>query len=443
MSTSVEAVDVVGNKAMNVFFESFQELATSETYKKLIREKLFPNTTLSDEHYNIAFRLATHLRKDILSQHVKHIKEKAKKDALTGRGKQFVESDGGKGKIRYLGGWCLSSVRKQKIRRIMANVYNPKQSDLISTLTIQKELIDHIIAVSESSIMQSSAFIETLSETIRRQNFRKGLTHITDSAFKFFIEFDNLVRGLQNKANINVHGKNIGTYLSERVLNSVALYKLWQNLFQDYETSTGTTVQEMGVEEHIRLLYKEVVQKYLKMSISQLRRDYLQEQKIKKAEATRKQIQMRTQHRTKGVFNFKTIESDVTVNKVASHKRLQSDIISDKTFLQKFTKVELDKLCKFYQFKTMQSKKELVIKLGDFIREANGMKLNVTEQAETSEPQKRQRKKKIKWPCGVCDKDASNNSVGCDKCEQWYHGKCVNIHDLSDLPDTWFCSSCQ
>lgn len=24
----------------------------------------------------------------------------------------------------YLGGWCLSSVRKQKVRRIMANDYN-------------------------------------------------------------------------------------------------------------------------------------------------------------------------------------------------------------------------------------------------------------------------------------------------------------------------------
>lgn len=39
-------------------------------------------------------------------------------------GKQFSESYGGKGKIGYLGGRCLSSVRKLRVRRCMANVYN-------------------------------------------------------------------------------------------------------------------------------------------------------------------------------------------------------------------------------------------------------------------------------------------------------------------------------
>lgn len=44
-------------------------------------EYLFPNSTLSDEHYNIAFRLATHLRKEILSEHTKPFKDEAEMDA--------------------------------------------------------------------------------------------------------------------------------------------------------------------------------------------------------------------------------------------------------------------------------------------------------------------------------------------------------------------------
>lgn len=70
---------------------------------------------------------------------------------------------------------------------------------------------------------------------------------------------------------------------------------------------------------------------------------------------------MRSQQRAKGEFSFKTIESDSTENKVASHKRLQSEIIADKNFLQKFTKAELDKLCKYYQFRTMQSNESWLI----------------------------------------------------------------------------------
>lgn len=179
------------------------------------------------------------------------------------------------------------------------------------------------------------------------------------------------------------------------MLNSAHLYGMWQNLFADFEASTsaGSDVHERSLEEHLKQLYTDIVQKYLKMSVSQLRRDYLQELKVKKAEATRKQIKMRSQQRAKGEFSFKTIESDLTENKVASHKRLQSEIIADKNFLQKFTKAELDKLCKYYQFRTMQSKKELVNKLGQFISNADGMKINVPEQPEAPKP-KRQRKKK-------------------------------------------------
>lgn len=63
--------------------------------------------------------------------------------------------------------------------------------------------------------------------------------------------------------------------------------------------------------------------------------------------------------------------------------------------MQKFTKAELDKLCLYYQFRTMQSKKELVDKLGQFISDADGMKINVPdlEQPEAPKPN-RQRKKK-------------------------------------------------
>lgn len=130
------------------------------------------------------------------------------------------------------------------------------------------------------------------------------------------------------------------------------------------------------------------------MSVSQLRRDCLQELKFKKEEATRNQIKMRSQQRANGEFSFKTIE--MTENKVALHEILQSEIIADKKkILKKFTKAELDRLCKYYQFRTMQSKKELGDKLSQFISYADGVKINVPEQPETQIQRDKEKKQRL------------------------------------------------
>lgn len=57
-SSSIGALLLLPKKTpMDVFlFKGFQELAKSENYNKSVCENLFPNTTLSDKRYNIAFR---------------------------------------------------------------------------------------------------------------------------------------------------------------------------------------------------------------------------------------------------------------------------------------------------------------------------------------------------------------------------------------------------
>lgn len=60
----------------------------------------------------------------------------------------------------------------------MANDYNSKQNDLISALTNEKKFMDQLIAVYENSNTQSSDLIKTLSETNRRQNFRRESTSL-------------------------------------------------------------------------------------------------------------------------------------------------------------------------------------------------------------------------------------------------------------------------
>ncbi|XP_048735300.2 uncharacterized protein LOC125650810 [Ostrea edulis] len=473
---TIQSVELVNNKTVNGFYKKFQEIATSEAYRDLVHKKLFPSVmNLSDVHYNVAFKLATFIRKQIIQEHTKSIKDDGNLKLPNTSQKQFSESVAGKGKIRYLGGWCLSSLRRRRMKRIMTNAYNVKKGALVNALTLEKDLLDHVIAISETSILESSVFVETLHETVRKQNARKGLTHITDEAFNFFLCLEQELQKLQTEGNIAIQGKNIGTFLSQKLMLSENLIAQWRNIFQTFESTAIKT----EITKHLNILLEDFILKYLKMSVVQLRKDFLQQQKVKKAEATRKQIKMRTQRQTKGMFDFTTIQNDNSPNKEASHKRLQSELLSDKTFLQKFKKEELNRLCEYYKFNPVQSKKKLVVDLGDYILRAEGMNFakqsNVSTQGSEDNPdtcsrpkrkcqdvrreivasgskKKETRKKRtatkkpkqIKWPCGACGGEATENSVGCDNCEKWFHAACVNIDidDLDSLPEVWFCRTC-
>ncbi|CAC5399564.1 unnamed protein product [Mytilus coruscus] len=43
---------------------------------------------------------------------------------------------------------------------------------------------------------------------------------------------------------------------------------------------------------------------------------------------------------------------------------------------------------------------------------------------------------------GGQSKYASSDSVGCDRCDTWYHAVCLKIDDLENLGDPWHCQPC-
>ncbi len=48
--------------------------------------------------------------------------------------------------------------------------------------------------------------------------------------------------------------------------------------------------------------------------------------------------------------------------------------------------------------------------------------------------------------CGTCgvkykDSNESEYSIGCDKCDTWYHSQCVHISKETE-PDSFYCSLC-
>ena len=206
--------------------------------------------------------------------------------------------------------------------------------------------------------------------------------------------------------------------------------------------------------------------------------------KIMKTEAHRKQIKIKKSRTGKDVLDLKVIKSDQTQEKIASHKRLQSEILKDDSYLSnKFTKAELDLLSKANNIsvKGRQSKKELGVAVSNAIMASEKMSLpqintsgdcspirektgrsdepkgGCAETSETAEASlgktnsrrgrkgkgKAKKSKKTLWPCGVCNNKCNEDSVACDGCDSWYHFTCIHIENENELGEEWYCNNCK
>ncbi|KAJ8304408.1 hypothetical protein KUTeg_017991 [Tegillarca granosa] len=218
---------------------------------KLFSQNPFP------AQYNIAFKIHTSLRLEMLQQQSTPIITSAVEEAKSKKGTGLQESAAGRGKIRYLAGWCISRVKKSKMRKLSTYLY-------------------------------------------KRDQF---YAHLTSELYE-----------------------------------SGTLAEKWHNLFEDFN-------KKDAIQNQIKALFCEVIQKYCMMSVAQLRKEYLRNLEVKKR-ATRKQIKIKSAKVKKDKFEMETIASDKTDRKAASNKRLQSELLKDSTFLEEnFKKTELVKLC--------------------------------------------------------------------------------------------------
>lgn len=166
--------------------------------------------------------------------------------------------------------------------------------------------------------MQRSEDKESLEETSRRQNVRKGLTNITDQSFNFFMLLDKKIRLIETSTNIDLHGSNFHSFVISQLQSDQLLFKSFCDQF------------EVHVEkDDAQVLFGEIVQKYSLMSLSQLCKRYLKDVKAQKTEANRKQIEMRekTANVKTNPFIMAFMKNDSSENKLVSHRRLQSEIL--------------------------------------------------------------------------------------------------------------------
>jgi hypothetical protein len=247
----------------------------------------------------------------------------------------------------------------------------------VSDLEIDLQLLDSLTS-SEEELRLDSCHEGSLAETSRRQNLRGSLTNITDSAFEFFILLDSTISSLETTANIDLYASNFHTFIKGCLLANAQLKASWLALFtcKVPETCTEEHADNLMAKhlEHTDVVYEDVVNKYLNMASGDLRRSYLRDMKAKKQEAHRKQVKINSSKNAQ-VCNFVYLLQDQSSERIASHRRLQSEITTSSDFLLSFTKTQLILLGNSYNVTQPQklTKAQMIQRLNAVIVQADNM----------------------------------------------------------------------
>ena len=101
-------------------------------------------------------------------------------------------SEVGKSKIRRVGGWAVRKVLNRARKHILRNVNTNSRFTLASVKKQQLlcELLEENIIQPYAMLEESSKFPETLEVTEARQYRQRGLLHISDEAYLFFLKLE-------------------------------------------------------------------------------------------------------------------------------------------------------------------------------------------------------------------------------------------------------------
>ena len=77
-----------------------------------------------------------------------------------------------------------------------------------------------------------------------------------------------------------------------------------------------------------------------------------------------------------------------------------------------------------------ETEEELIKRLNEWKDnvESKRMRVNMSKtKVMISGERQMVRQKDVRWPCGVCSKGVSSNSIQCSSCQKWVHKKCSGI----------------
>lgn len=136
-------------------------------------------------------------------------------------------------KVRYVGAWSIAKVfykNLQYVKNFKGSRSICTQKSVRVNLELAQMLEDHVIGDIDS-LMESSKYPATLQVTEQKQWRSRGLIHIEDSAFEFFLELEQFRVDFLNEAKLRQHREDLLDVALEKINNSESLRDMWRRCF--------------------------------------------------------------------------------------------------------------------------------------------------------------------------------------------------------------------
>ena len=195
-------------------------------------------------------------------------------------------SKSSKGKVRYLAGRCIAKCTKNAYRYLTQHSSNPRHTAKCSSFETKVEHLNFIRTSYED--LQSSDFSSSLQETERRQNLARGLTHVTDETYLFFIELEKERQKKHHLNNVKIYTKLVLSESLRAILNSEALKSSFHNIFESMDNRDSSCIDTLFVE---------IVRFYMSVANNEFRKFLCR--KLQKEKKFRHRVNILTKKKTK------------------------------------------------------------------------------------------------------------------------------------------------
>ena len=297
-------------------------------------------------------------------------------------------------KLRYIGGACVAKIKYKLQEDVIRAIPQPKSKQLMNIKYKQRALLSKLQA-NESQLLEKTQFRASLNETLEKQGATRGLTHINDETFEFFTILYKKVMLYEHFDYLHIYGDDLINVIRQILYNDDDLMKMWFHLFNNANCKDDPKDEDDDllalVTTSFQLeLYYLITMYFLKIAHSEMLLKFKETVKEKK-QALRPSLG----------FNEK--------KRSTSQKKKTANTESETPSTSK----------------------------------SGPQTANMVVPSEDNDV----------FICTVCNKaciddpkSTNEESIGCDKCGNWFHYVCVGVkgdeHFLTRKNSKWHCPDC-
>ena len=288
----------------------------------------------------------------------------------------------------------MKSVRQEYVNHQKANMYSKTREGISKyEQACEKVKVLNCFREEEEYIKQRFDDKGTLRDIIRKQNISRGLTHIPDDLYKFFVVLNETCQKLLVNKNVNSYDASLYEFCIRSIINTESLRDEFITIVNKYYTTVdlaGSRANQISIPSSVTIQLSEAIsRKFLSVMLNQFRSDLLQSFRISKAMAHRKQIQVKKQKQEARKLHLNMSKMTSEKNEM-SHSLMRGLILGKVDVLTDMKKNKVLKLCLAYNVKVPSKarKSEITDKLSQAILSSMemGHPGTLCEEPPTSQP---------------------------------------------------------